>query len=109
MTLTINRDDILAVYAGTRGCMCGCNGKYSYTEKHRKTAGERRGHAIDDDEISERDVTRILSRILASSKVEVMQGMGREIIYSVDEGNRTYAIYAVGFLKIDGVKVVLAS
>ncbi len=24
--------NIVKVYNGKRGCMCGCNGKYSYTE-----------------------------------------------------------------------------
>ena len=27
-----NLDNVAKVYTGKRGCMCGCNGKYSYAE-----------------------------------------------------------------------------
>ena len=49
-------------YSGRPGCMCGCNGKYAYTSKLRKFSGKNRGYSIDDDEISDVAVKRMITK-----------------------------------------------
>lgn len=49
-------------YSGRPGCMCGCNGKYSYTSKLRSFSGKNRGYSIDDDEINDAAVKRMIGK-----------------------------------------------
>lgn len=53
---------VMCSYSGRPGCMCGCNGKYSYTTKLRDFSGEDRGYSIDDDEISDVAVKRMINK-----------------------------------------------
>ena len=49
-------------YNGRPGCMCGCNGKYSYTKKLQEFSGKNRGYSVDDEEISDIVVKRMINR-----------------------------------------------
>jgi len=55
-------DEVFVSYSGKPGCMCGCNGKYSYKESMRKWASKSRGYEIDDDEISDVAVKRMINK-----------------------------------------------
>lgn len=53
--------NIAKVYNGRIGCMCGCNGKYSYTEDGAKNFGP--GYNVDD-MVNERSVKIIAKKVL---------------------------------------------
>jgi len=57
---------VVKVYNGRIGCMCGCNGKYSYTEDGAKNYGP--GYDVTD-KINERSVRIITKKILANPNV----------------------------------------
>jgi hypothetical protein len=55
--------NIVKVYNGKMGCMCGCNGKYSYTEDGAKNFGP--GYDVTDS-INERSVKIIAKKVLSN-------------------------------------------
>jgi len=65
MSLNISR--IVKTYSGKIGCMCGCNGKYSYTAE----GAEKHGPGYDvTDSVNERSVRIIAKKVLASEKCQ---------------------------------------
>ena len=62
----LNIDKIVKTYSGKRGCMCGCQGKYSYTEDGAKNHGP--GYDVTDS-INERSVRIIAKKVLADPNV----------------------------------------
>lgn len=54
--------DVLKVYAGRPGCMCGCKGAYRVTEASRAEASAG-GLIFDDDEVDDAFVARTLGKI----------------------------------------------
>lgn len=59
--MSVNIDNIVKVYSGKIGCMCGCNGKYSYT----KDGAENFGPGYDvSDSVNERSVKIIAGKVL---------------------------------------------
>ncbi len=61
----LNIDKIVKTYSGKIGCMCGCRGKYSYTEDGAKNWGP--GYECS---VSERSVRIIAKKVLASPDVQ---------------------------------------
>jgi len=59
--------DILKAYSGKPGCACGCRGSYRVTPASRKEADVDTGYAYSDDEVNERQVTRVLREIQAAA------------------------------------------
>ena len=62
----LNVDRIVKVYNGRCGCMCGCNGKYSYTADGAKNHGP--GYDVTDS-VNERSVRIMAKKILANPNV----------------------------------------
>ncbi len=62
----LNISKIVKVYNERIGCMCGCNGKYSYTEDGARNYGP--GYDVTDS-INERSVRIIAKKILANPNV----------------------------------------
>ncbi len=58
---------IVKVYNGKLGCMCGCNGKYSYTADGAENYGP--GYDVTD-KVNERSVRIIAKKILANPNVQ---------------------------------------
>lgn len=58
---------IVKVYNGRIGCMCGCNGKYSYTADGAANHGP--GYDVSDS-VNERSVRIMAKKILANPRVE---------------------------------------
>jgi hypothetical protein len=58
---------IVKVYSGKLGCMCGCNGKYSYTEDGAKNHGP--GYDVLD-KVNERSVRIITKKVLSDPRVQ---------------------------------------
>ena len=58
---------IVKVYSGKLGCMCGCNGKYSYTADGAANHGP--GYDVSDS-VNERSVRIMAKKILANPNVK---------------------------------------
>jgi len=63
----LNVDKIVKTYSGKIGCMCGCLGKYNYTEDGAKNFGP--GYNVDD-MVSERGVRIIAKKVLSNPNVQ---------------------------------------
>jgi hypothetical protein len=63
----LNVDKIVKVYNGRIGCMCGCNGKYSYTADGAENFGP--GYDVSDI-VNERSVRIIAKKVLSNPNVE---------------------------------------
>ena len=58
---------VVKVYNGKLGCMCGCNGKYSYTADGAANYGP--GYDVSD-KVNERSVRILTKKILANPNVQ---------------------------------------
>ena len=63
----LNVSNIVKVYNGRCGCMCGCNGKYSYTADGAKNHGP--GYDVSNS-VNERSVLIMAKKILANPNVQ---------------------------------------
>lgn len=91
---TIDRSRVLKVYTGKRGCMCGCEGEYRYPKAMQAEGTKRRGYSVDDDEIDDGEVTRVVNEVSASAIVEVADTVFNETVYLVDSNTgRRMAVY----------------
>lgn len=61
----LNIDKIVKTYSGKIGCMCGCRGKYNYTQDGAENHGP--GYDVN---VSERGVRIIAKKVLANPNVE---------------------------------------
>ena len=59
--------NIVKTYSGRIGCMCGCQGKYSYTEDGAKNFGP--GYNVEDS-INERSVKIMARKVLTNPSVK---------------------------------------
>jgi hypothetical protein len=85
-------DEILSAYIGKPDkCMCGCSGNYYHPSINQKIAAEKQGYELSPDEINDRKVGYVLSRIRA------VEGNGIEVfndyIYTAIIGQKQYTIY----------------
>ena len=95
-TLTI--DAIRSVYSGARGkCCCGCSGNHRYASAHVDESTKIRGYDIDSNEVSDRSVKTVFSKIIKNFEEGVSDAylwiseFGNHIALS--HGNRTYVLY----------------
>ena len=63
----LNIDKIVKTYSGKIGCMCGCLGKYSYTQDGAENHGP--GYNVADS-VNERSVKIIAKKVLADPNVQ---------------------------------------
>ncbi len=70
-------ENVTRVYSGKIGCMCGCNGKYRTASKFRELVGKERGYAVDDNEVSDRSVKIMYTKVMSNPN-------------RVEEGNYVY-------------------
>lgn len=84
-----NLDNIAKVYNGKIGCMCGCQGKYSYT----KDGAENYGPGYDvTDSINERSVKIIAKKVLTNPLADRTEST--EYVFVEDrERNRIQVVY----------------
>ena len=95
-TEPIRVEEVLTAYSGlTNSCYCGCSGKYYYTESTRKVAGKDRGYEVDDDEINEKMVLKIVNRVNASIGADAvyMEALGSDIYTVKISSKRSYTVY----------------
>lgn len=79
----IDRSKVVFAYRGKPGCACGCLGRYGYSKATREIAGTIRGYNVEDSEISEAMILRVLKSMAALNNIRA-DAWGREIVYSVD-------------------------
>lgn len=92
VTTPINKAKVRSVYSGKPGkCGCGCSGTQSYRAdpKLRALGGKHRGYDVRDDEVSERNVTRIVN-LMNKNLIDVEKGEG---YLSLETGGRMYIAY----------------
>lgn len=94
----IERDHVLMVYTGKRGCMCGCNGKYRYPKANAELGKAQRGYAINPEEFNDAQVTRVLKTMATLENVEVGEIYGKAgdslcYIWDDAETGRRVAVY----------------
>ncbi len=82
---------VVSVYSGRPGCMCGCRGKHYYGEAHVVYSSRHRGSPILPEEVNNGMVTKVL-RILQASDLTKVQG---DYILFATIGKRQYAAYLV--------------
>lgn len=90
---TIKRANIVQVYSGRPGCMCGCRGEYRVAAKWRALADERRGYPHEDGEINDRQVERVLRILESSPDTQVDPVYAGERCYWLTTATRTYCAY----------------
>jgi hypothetical protein len=94
----IKREDVLMVYSGIAGCMCGCLGNYRYPKGNKELGKTQRGYEIKPEEINDAQVTRVLKKMATLTDVEVGEIYGKSgdslfYCWTDDETRRRYAVY----------------
>lgn len=90
-TLPFNKEQILSVYSGKAGhCACGCSGTYWYAESKQDAGTKYRGYAVRDEELSDRQVSRIYN--LFMKNVDDVEEVTPSI-FSLAIGKRWLTIY----------------
>jgi hypothetical protein len=90
----IEISQIDCVYVGKPGkCMCGCSGTYSYTSINREISSKRRGYPVDEEDINDARVLRVLAKVTknAPQGIEVLNGN----IYSLTIGQTVYVVHLI--------------
>jgi hypothetical protein len=59
----INPKQVVSVYSGRPGCMCGCRGKHTTAERHREKYTEERPKSAESTDFSDRTVDRIVANM----------------------------------------------
>lgn len=90
----ITADDVLKVYSGKLGCMCGCLGRYYVTAERREEAGKRRGYTYEDRDVSRKMVNRVLRLLQADERTTIEDGYIVCIPHKLlKDGERSYVVY----------------
>lgn len=91
--LGVKKEDVLSVYSGRCGCMCGCLGNHRYNPLHKDEASKDRGYAVDDEDCSARSISIILNKVRKEYLSTVALQDGYIIHVRDEERNRQYAVY----------------
>lgn len=88
--VNLTTDNVMSVYSGRDGkCCCGCAGNHRYNSKHREAATKNRGYAVDDDDINDKQVKRVLT--LLQDNYQHVEAGGNH--FSLVVGERIYVVY----------------
>lgn len=91
--LSLGAKDVLSVYTGKAGCMCGCNGNHRYNPDHRAEASKDRGYEVSEDECSSRSVSLVLNKFKKDMFAVAGLDEGHIIHFRDEDRNRQYAVY----------------
>jgi hypothetical protein len=82
---------VSSVYVGKpNSCMCGCSGKYSYTSINREWSGKNRGYKVDDEDINDMKVLRVIAKMKKHETEGIIQGVS---YYDLTIGKTEYVIH----------------
>lgn len=88
--MSLTENDIMKVYSGKPGCMCGCKGIYRVHPLHLAAANKSRGYDYDAKAVNLSMVKKVLGYIQASDDASAFDGGFDAII-----NGRQYAVYLV--------------
>lgn len=83
--------DVLSVYSGKPGCMCGCRGSHRYNPEHRAEGAKRRGYAVDDGDVNARQVAKVLRTLQTTSEKIDVDKAGEWFSAEID--GRLFCVY----------------
>ena len=86
--MNIQLENVMSVYAGRPGCMCGCRGKHTYASKYVCEASKDRGYEVTPDEVSDRTIKIIVNKLAKNEDTEYDDGM-----FYLDTPTRSYVVY----------------
>jgi len=90
----ITTDDVLKVYSGKLGCMCGCLGRYYVTAERREEAGKRRGYTYEDRDVNRKMVNKVLRLLQADERTSIEDSYIVCIPHKLlNPGERSYVVY----------------
>ena len=101
----LTSDDILKVYNGAHGCMCGCKGSYRVHPKYVKAATIGRGYGYRENEISLRAVKMALTKVQKAEYVWTYAGLEDQLCFIQTEKRQTVLYFVNGL--IDKAKAAL--
>lgn len=78
----ITLEDVFASYNGKPGCMCGCNGKYSYKTSEIDYASKNRGYEVAFKECNDKSVKMMFNKM---KKMTTKFEIGYDYIYTETE------------------------
>lgn len=82
---TIDLSAVHHVYSGKDGkCCCGCSGTHRYLAAYREEESKRRGYAIDDDELNDRQVKKVCDLLQSAAE------QGTSVVH--DEGDHVWTV-----------------
>lgn len=84
-------DNVISVYSGAKGCMCGCLGNHRYNPAFVEEAAKRRGYSVDEDEVSARSIKTVITK-LKKAGPQTDEGNEKEYLFA-EAGNRVYVVY----------------
>jgi len=88
----ISLDQVSSAYVGKpHKCMCGCSGKYFYPRVNRLSSSIDRGYAIEDNEVNDAKVKRIINKMIKHQEEGIEVNIG--CIYTIIVGTRQYTLY----------------
>lgn len=89
--MEIKIDNVVSVYVGKPNmCMCGCAGTYTYSEKHRVYASNKRGYQVQDKEVNDKKVKRVVKKVMnTKEELEIIDGY----IFTTVIGKTQYTVY----------------
>jgi hypothetical protein len=85
-------ENIVKVYKGKpNSCMCGCAGTYYYAKAHQEFGSRERGYKVDDEEVNDGVVKRVLNKV--AKEGDRARTIGSDI-WDVVIGKTQYTIYS---------------
>lgn len=98
-SIDIDKALVASVYTGGMSkCACGCSGTHRYASAWRQWASDNRGYEVNEDEVSDRQVTRVVNKIARIAEVggtiEVHESRLARYI-SAEQDGRMYVAYLV--------------
>lgn len=93
-SMDVTPEQVLRVYAGRTGrCMCGCSGRYWSPACNREAAGASRGYPLEDVDVNDKQVRKILRTLATAPRVSEETGLGAERVLFTTLGERDYVAY----------------
>lgn len=87
----ITPNQVLEVYSGPSGCMCGCIGKYYVNPANRAEAEARRGYSCEDTDMNLGMVSKVLRILQNDPRTKLDDGI--LFVERREVGERNYVVY----------------
>lgn len=93
--ISIKVEDVVQVYSGKPGCMCGCNGKHHYAERYRGQGKALTGYDPGDDAFNDRSVAIIVAKLnKLGLPPEFPETREEYVTVEIQTGKNSWRVYA---------------